>query len=119
MIALDKLYTAVKKNFQESHSEQKFVEYAQMLKNKGISNWDEGLIGLEAEDLQEIGIQRQDIGFFMQEIKRKRDEFREQSVKSFDTQSMLSYKSPSKRYYTEEKIDSDLAKIFDIFSEVN
>ena len=32
---------------------------------------------------------------------------------------MLSYKSPSKRYYTEEKIDSDLSKIYEVFNEVN
>jgi hypothetical protein len=32
---------------------------------------------------------------------------------------MISYKSPAKRYFTEEKIDSDMAKLFEIFSEVN
>jgi hypothetical protein len=47
------------------------------LKNKGIINWDEGLIGLEVEDLQELGIHRQDLPVFIQEIKRKRDEGRE------------------------------------------
>ena len=32
---------------------------------------------------------------------------------------MLSYKSPAKRFYTEEKIDSDLTKIYEVFNEVN
>lgn len=32
---------------------------------------------------------------------------------------MISYKSPAKRYFTEEKIDSDMAKLFEIFNEVN
>ena len=32
---------------------------------------------------------------------------------------MQSYKSPSKRFYTEEKIDSDLAKIYEVYNEVN
>jgi hypothetical protein len=31
----------------------------------------------------------------------------------------MSYKSPAKRYYTEEKIDSDLSKIYEVFTEVN
>ena len=47
----DKLYNSVRKNFQEANLEQKFLEYVQQLKSKGISNWDDGLVGLEGEDL--------------------------------------------------------------------
>jgi len=55
----------------------------------------------------------------MIEIKRKREEFKENSTKSFDTASNTGYKSSSKKFYTEEKIDSDLAKIYEVYNEVN
>lgn len=115
----DRLQQSLLSSFQKMGRESKFVEYAKLLGSKGISNWDDGLIALEREDIIELGIKEGDIDIFSSEIKKRREEFREVSVKSVDTQSMVSYMNARKYQYTEEKLEHELSKLYEIYRSVN
>ncbi|KAL4434750.1 hypothetical protein ABPG74_017170 [Tetrahymena malaccensis] len=127
----DKAYNNIKYYFQTQSNLEKFNEIATVLQKNGIHNWDEGLQFKNESDLIELGVDEKYAHIFVNEVKRQ-NQFNNDLSDFSDIASMASYttsQNPRKfllsqdktnqQYYTEEIIERELNKIYEVWQEVN